>query len=145
MALPKIRAANKKQVFEILATEVARETGCAPRDIYNALLEKESIAGSGIGGGIAIPHAKLNCIQQRVITLMTLDTPVDFDALDGAPVDMVCFLASPESHGPVHLSTLSRISRLLNNAELCSKIRGTRDKEAVAELFANPEGWLIAA
>ena len=145
LALPLTRAASRKQVFEILASEVGQRTGCQPRDVYNALVEKEEIARSGIANGVAIPHVRLACIQQRFITLMTLERPVDFEAPDGQPSDLVCFLASPESEGPVHLSDLSKISRLLNNTELCGKLRGTRDKDAVTELFANPEGWLIAA
>lgn len=145
LALPKIRAAGRKQVFEILATEVGTAIGCAPRPLYETLIESEDLEGSGIGNGVAIPHLKLPGIAAPFVALVTLENPVEFDTPDGRPVDVVCLVLSPANNGPLHLRELSRVSRLFNNAELCSKIRDTRDSDIMARLFTDPEGWLIAA
>lgn len=145
MALPRIRAASRKQVYEILSEKAGASLGAAPRDIFNALTAHESDSPAGIGGGIAIAHLKMKGLGNSFFLLATLETPADFDALDGAPVDIVCLLLSPEENGPVHLQALSRISRLLNNTDLCGKLRDAQSEDMMAEIFANPDGWLIAA
>lgn len=145
LALPKIRAAGRKQVFEILATEIGRAIGCAPRALYDVLSENESHEPSGMGNGVAIPHLKLPTLPAPFLALATLDSAVDFNALDGKPVDIVCVVLSPAGNGPLHLRELSRVSRLFNNKELRDKIRDARDSDIMARLFTDPEGWLVAA
>ena len=145
LALSKIKASDRKQVFEIFAIEIGKILGCAPRSLYEALNQNESREGSGMSHGVAIPHMKMPGLPAPFIALATLDRPVEFNALDGMPVDIVCMVLSPISSGPLHLRELSRVSRLFNNAELCDKLRDTNDSNVMARLFTNPEGWLVAA
>jgi PTS system nitrogen regulatory IIA component len=144
--LPKIKAAGKKQVFETLAaTEMAGKSFCPPRLLYSHLTEQERIGASAIGDGIAIPHLQLPDIAARFIVLASLEEPVDFDAPDGKPVDLVCMLLSPKSDGPIHLRGLSRISRILKDDALCMKLRAAGNADEMHAVLMNPDGWLLAA
>ncbi len=145
IVLPRIKAASQKQALAILASEIAARINCSEELLLDGLIDKEEGSSSGTGDGVAIPHLKLSGIQGRFIALATLDTPVDFNAVDNKPVDVVCILLSPEQDGPVHLRGLSRISRMLKNKELCQRLRETDDKVVIQSLFDDPEGWSIAA
>lgn len=145
LALPRVKAGTRKQAFEILAGQVCKKIGYPAVVIFNALMAHERVSTSGIGNGVAIPHLRLERIQKRFIALSTLQNPIDFNASDNMPVDVICLLLSPESDGPIHLRGLSRISRLLKNQDLIDRIRETRDADIIVDLFANPEGWVMAA
>ena len=145
LALPKIKASNQNQVFEILAKETSAKIFHPKQSLLNLLIEQENISSSGIGDGVAIPHIKLNSIPSRFVMVATLETPVEFKSVDDRPVDILCLLASPERDGNIHLRGLSRISRIFKNRELCQKLRETDDPETMRTLINNPEGWLIAA
>lgn len=142
--LPKIKAANRKQVFEILAGEIAKKIHLDKKQLIGALIEKEIKSSSGTGDGVAIPHLKLPGLQGRFIALVTLKDGVDFKAVDDKPVDIVCLLLSPEED-LLHLRGLSRISRMFKNKDLCQRLRETDDIIVIEALFDNPEEWSIAA
>lgn len=118
-----LKAQSKKQALEGLAARAAALTGVSQRAVFDTLLERERLGTTGIGRGIAIPHGKMPEIDEIVGVFARLCAPVDFDAVDDEPVDLVFLLLAPESAGADHLKALARVSRLLRNGALCAKLR----------------------
>jgi PTS system nitrogen regulatory IIA component len=99
-------------------------------------LQREKLGSTGIGNGIAIPHGKLAKIERLFGLFARLDRPVDFDALDGQPVDLVFLLLAPEGAGADHLKALARVARLLRDRDIARKLRDSRDAEAIYAVLA---------
>jgi nitrogen PTS system EIIA component len=129
--LPALKANSKKQLLQLLAEKASEVTGLSEREIFDTILQRERLGSTGVGNGIAIPHGKLPGIKAITGVFARLDHPVEFEALDDQPVDMVFLLLAPEGAGADHLKALSRIARVLRDAETVSKIRGTRDAAAI--------------
>jgi len=129
--LPALKANSKKQLLQLLAEKAAAVTGLPEREIFDTILQRERLGSTGVGNGIAIPHGKLPGIEKIRGVFARLETPVDFEALDDQPVDLVFLLLAPEGAGADHLKALSRIARVLRDGEAVSKIRGTRDAAAI--------------
>ena len=127
--------ANKKQVLQELAKRAATVTGLKDRFIFDALLQRERLGTTGVGHGIAIPHGKLEGIDKLFGLFARLEKPVDFDAIDEQPVDLLFLLLAPEIAGADHLKALARVSRLLRNRTICDKIRGSNDGDALYALI----------
>src|SRR5215204_13638 len=136
--LPALRANNKKQVIQELAAKAAELTGQNDRDILEILLQREKLGSTGVGNGIAIPHGKLPKLGKLFGLFARLERPVDFEALDGQPVDLVFLLLAPEAAGADHLKALARVARLLRDAEVARKLRDSRDAEALYAVLAMP-------
>jgi PTS system nitrogen regulatory IIA component len=136
--IPALKANSKKQILQMLSEKAADVTGLPEREIFDTLLQRERLGSTGVGNGIAIPHGKLPGIKKITGVFARLDTPVDFEALDDQPVDLVFLLLAPESAGADHLKALSRIARLLRNHETVSKIRGTDDAAAIFTCLSSP-------
>jgi len=134
-----LRAGNKKQALQELARAAAELTAIEERAIFDALLERERLGTTGVGLGIAIPHAKMPELKRLYGLFARLDQPVDFDAIDEQPVDLIFVLLAPESAGADHLKALARISRLLRNQGVVEKLRGAESAEALFALLAEPE------
>jgi PTS system nitrogen regulatory IIA component len=132
--LVQFRATCKKQVLEDVADEASKKTGLPSREIFETLLDREKLGSTGVGNGIAIPHGKLAALENIVAMVAVLDKPVDFEAMDGQPVDIVFLLLAPENAGADHLKALSRVARVLREPETLAKIRDTNDKNAIYEL-----------
>lgn len=126
-----VRASSKKQVLHELAKQAAELTGVHERKIFDVLLERERLGTTGVGRGIAIPHGKLPDLDRLHGVFACLEQPVDFDAVDDRPVDLLFLLLAPESAGADHLKALARISRLLRDGTLCDELRGESDPEAL--------------
>jgi nitrogen PTS system EIIA component len=131
--IPSLRAASKKQVLQELSNAAAKMTGLESRRVFECLLQREKLGSTGLGQGIAIPHAKFSELDRVQGLFARLAHPVDFDAPDDQPVDLVFLLLAPESAGADHLKALARISRLLRDPALVGKLRGT---EGAAGLYA---------
>jgi len=134
-----LKAGSKKQALQDLANRAAEITGLDERTIFDALLERERLGTTGVGLGIAIPHAKLAQINRLYALFARLDHPIDFDAVDEQPVDLMFLLLAPESAGADHLKALARISRLLRNQAICEKLRGADSAEAIFALLSDTE------
>ena len=145
MIVPKLKATNQKEIFTALSKQAEKHLNISAKALGQLLLKKEEKIGSGIGDGVAIPHIQVRGPQKPFTTLITLDKPVEFQAKDNEPVDIICMILSPEADGPLHLRRLSRISRLLKNKTLDSKLREARDTHSIRTLLMDPEGWLMAA
>jgi len=121
--LSSLRATSKKQALQELARRAAELTGLHERTIFDVLLERERLGTTGVGRGIAIPHGKLPDLGRLYGVFAVLDQPVDFEAVDDQPVDLLFLLLAPESAGADHLKALARISRLLRDSALCDRLR----------------------
>ena len=138
--MPALKANSKKQLLQMLAERAALITGIPEREIFDTILQRERLGSTGVGNGIAIPHGKLNNLPSVIGIFARLDTPVDFEALDDEPVDLVFLLLAPEGAGADHLKALSRIARVLRDGETVAKVRGTSDAAAIHTLLSDTQG-----
>ncbi len=130
-----LRVTSKKQALQELAKRAAELTGQPERAIFEALVERERLGTTGVGNGIAIPHGKLADLDRLYGLFARIETPIDFDAIDEQPVDLICVLLAPETAGADHLKALARVSRLLRDRAVCDKLRGTDSAEAIRALL----------
>lgn len=130
-----LRVANKKQALQELARRAAELTGLkgsvGDREVFEVLLERERLGTTGVGSGIAIPHGKLPRLEGLHGLFAKLDRPIDFEAIDDQPVDLIFVLLAPESAGADHLKALARVSRLLRDRAVCEKLRGSETADAL--------------
>ncbi|HJN04168.1 MAG TPA: PTS IIA-like nitrogen regulatory protein PtsN [Alphaproteobacteria bacterium] len=133
-----LKASGKKQALQELAAQAAALTGESERAIFDVLLERERLGTTGVGNGIAIPHGKLASLDQLYGIFARLEQPIDFDAIDDQPVDLIFLLLAPESAGADHLKALARVSRLLRDRAICEKLRGSDDRDALFALLTEP-------
>lgn len=133
-----LKAANKKQVLQEMAHRAGQLTRLPERRIFETLLEREKLGSTGMGQGIAIPHGRVPGIQKMTGLFAQLDHPVDFDAMDDQPVDLVFLLLAPEDAGADHLKALARVSRLLRNQAVCEKLRGAPQAATLYALLTEP-------
>jgi len=144
--LPALKAANKKQALQELAAKAALLTGRAEREIFDILQQRERLGSTGIGNGVAIPHGKLPKLDKLVGLFARLEKPIEFEALDGHPVDLIFLLLAPEGAGADHLKALARIARLLRDSATAEKLRATTDADGIyALLTAAPPSTSNAA
>lgn len=133
-----LKASSKKQALQELSQQAAALTGLHERVIFDVLLQREKLGTTGIGRGIAIPHGKMQELERLHGIFARLPKPIDFDAIDEQPVDLIFLLLAPESAGADHLKALARISRLLRDDSVCEKLRGAEDPEALFALLTIP-------
>lgn len=136
--IPHLKASSKKQALQELADHAAEIVGQQERAIFDVLLERERLGTTGVGQGVAIPHGRLPNLDRLYGFFAHLDTPIDFDAIDEQPVDLIFLLLAPESAGADHLKALAKVSRLLRNKPICDKIRGTDSADAIYALLIEP-------
>lgn len=126
-----LKVTSKKQALQELSRRAADITGLHERQVFDVLMERERLGTTGVGNGIAIPHGKLGQLERLHGVFARLERPVDFQAIDEAPVDLIFLLLAPEESGADHLKALARVSRLLRDKTVCEKLRGTDTKEAL--------------
>lgn len=129
--LPALKASTKSQVLRALSEAAGEALNLDPRVIFDALHERERLGSTAIGSGVALPHAKIPGLEKLAGWVACLETPVDFDALDDQPVDLVVLLLAPESAGAEHLRVLAQLSRLARDREQCAALRGCANAGAL--------------
>ena len=129
--LPALRAKAKKSALQEMSERASTVSGLAAREIYDAVLQRERLGSTGVGNGIAIPHGKLISCTRIFGVFARLERPIEFEALDGAPVDLMFLLVAPEAAGADHLKALARIARALREPRIVAKLRATRDPSAL--------------
>ena len=137
--LPNLKAGSKKQALQDSARKAAELTGQHERAIFDVLLERERLGTTGVGHGIAIPHGKLPNLDRVHGVFARLERPIDFDAIDEQPVDLIFLLLAPEHAGADHLKALARVSRLLRDQSMCEKLRGSDSADAIYALLTQHE------
>jgi PTS system nitrogen regulatory IIA component len=125
--LPSLRANTKKQALQEISEKAGALSGLTAREIFDALLQRERLGSTGVGNGVAIPHGKLAKVKHIFGLFARLERPIDFDALDGAPVDLIFLLVAPETAGADHLKALAQVARMFRDPSFVAKIRATRD------------------
>lgn len=136
--VPALKVNNKKQVLQELSARAAELTGQSERAIFEILLQREKLGSTAVGNGVAIPHGKLSKLGRLFGLFARLERPIDFEALDGQPVDLVFLLLAPEGAGADHLKALARIARLLRDQDVAKKLRASRDAQAIYSVLALP-------
>ena len=127
----KLPATSKKQALQELAKRAANIANLGERLIFDALIERERLGTTGVGNGIAIPHGKLPGLDRLHGIFARLEKPIEFEAIDEQPVDLIFLLLAPECSGADHLKALARVSRLLRDRRTCEKLRGSKNPEAL--------------
>lgn len=126
-----VQGGSKKRLLETSSELIAEKIGQVdPGQIFEALIAREQLGSTGIGNGIAIPHCRIPRLQKTLGCLIKLKSPVDFDAIDREPVDLLFFLLVPENTLKGHLEALKTIAENFSNAEYCRGLRAANsDKE----------------
>lgn len=128
-------APNKKTLFQHLATMAERIHHVDAALVVERLTERERLGSTGFGGGIAIPHGKIDGLDHVVGLFARLAQPVDFASIDDEPVDLVFMLLSPTDAGASHLKALAQVSRVLRDRAFVAKLRGAATDDALYALF----------
>lgn len=133
--IAELKANSKKQAIQELSSKAAEVTGLSEREIFDTLLQRERLGSTGVGHGVAIPHGKLTRLDGLVGLFARLDKPVDFDALDDQPVDLIFLLLAPEGAGADHLKALARIARQLRDPAITEGLRASSDADTIYGLL----------
>lgn len=134
-----LRATSKKSLFQEVAHRLETMTGLDSRELCAALIERERLGSTGMGRGVAIPHCRIEGVEKIFGCFVRTSQPIDFEAVDGEPADLFYILVAPESAGSDHLKALARVSRVLRDGEVCQKLRGAKDANALRAVLSAPE------
>lgn len=122
---------SKKRLFQDLAEIAQAAYGLNASDTVDALQERESLGPTGVGHGVALPHARLHGLPKVVGVFVRLEKPLDFDSVDRQPVDLVFALFAPKDSGVDHLKALALVSRTMRDPAVCAKLRANTDPAAL--------------
>jgi len=117
------QTSSKKRLFRELAEQADECYGLNANTVIDALLDRETLGPTGVGNGIALPHARLEGLDKVVSVFIRLEKPLDFGSVDRQPVDLVFGLFAPQDAGVEHLKALALVSRTLRNQSICAKLR----------------------
>ena len=139
-----VHATSLKQLFQEVSRCLVENAAAAgitlvDRDIINAALERERLGSTGVGNGVAVPHARLENLEQVMTVFARLETPLEFKAVDDRPVDLVVFILAPENAGSAHLRALAKVSRLLRSQDMRQRLRAAPSAEAVFALISDDQ------
>lgn len=131
---------SKKRLFQDLGDIAHSAYGLDATQTVDALQERESLGPTGVGHGVALPHARLHGLTGVVGVFLRLERTLDFDAVDRQPVDLVFALFAPKDSGVEHLKALALVSRTLRNPEICAKLRANTDPAALHAVLTEAQG-----
>jgi PTS system nitrogen regulatory IIA component len=135
----KTGASSKRQALHSVATAASHAIGLEESKVFDALMERETLGSTGLGAGVAVPHARLDGIDRVQAVFVRLDTPVPYDAVDDRPVDLIFALFAPPRDGADHLRALAAVSRALRSAKMREQLRQARTVDAIHALFVRNE------
>jgi len=139
-------AGSKKRILQDLAALLSAGIPLhTQNDIFDALVSRERLGSTGLGKGVAIPHGRMSSLTAPVCGFIKLDTPVDFDASDGQPVDLIFALLVPEDSTEEHLQVLSTIAEIFSNPAICASLRDCRSGQCILEQLYQWESQRISA
>ncbi len=130
---------SKKRLFQDLAEVAAGMYGIDPAQAVDALQEREGLGPTGVGHGIALPHARIDGLDRVVGVFFRLERPLDFGSVDRQPVDLVFALFAPREAGVEHLKALALVSRTMRNADRCAKLRANTDPVTLHAILTEGE------
>jgi PTS system nitrogen regulatory IIA component len=129
---------SKRQLFDLLAKTASVACSHDQAAILAAIVEREDLGSTGLGNGIAIPHGKIKGLRGVTAVFARLETPIDFEAMDDQPVDLVMLLLAPIGAGADHLKALSRVARLLRTESIVQDLRTTDDRRRIHAILTAP-------
>ncbi len=143
--LPQLKCATKKQLLQDVSQHLAGFVAIDQRIIFETFFTREKLGSTGLGQGIAIPHGRIPGLKQVVGLFAKLATPIAYDSVDGAPVDLVFALLSPEHAGADHLTALAKVSRVLRQPSSLSRLRATNTAEGLYAVLTDPPAAAASA
>lgn len=135
---------SKKRLFHDLGELAETCYGLSATDVIDALIEREGLGPTGVGQSIALPHARISGLDRVVGMFVRLEKPLNFDAVDRQPVDLVFALLAPENAGVDHLKALALVSRTLRNASVCAKLRANHDPATLHTILTEQQATQAA-
>jgi PTS system nitrogen regulatory IIA component len=139
-SLVNVPGGSKKKALEQIANLIHKEVlDLEMQDVFEALIAREKLGSTGFGNGIAIPHCRLKGCTLPISALMHLDAPIDFDAIDGAPVDLLFVLLVPEAATDAHLELLRQIASMLDRKEVRDRLRSAPSNEALYQVVLDEQ------
>lgn len=137
-------ASSKKRLLHDVGELAHSAYGYDTSAVIEALMERETLGPTGVGHGVALPHARLSSVTDMTAAFILLEKPVDFDAVDRQPVDVVMALFAPQEAGVEHLKALALVSRTLRNPDLCKKLRANHDASTLYALLTSDQNTQAA-
>ncbi len=134
--IPDLRAPGKKLALQKICERAAKDAGLDAHDLFEAVLERERLGSTGVGGGVAIPHARVAGLNGVRGWFARLETPIEYESIDDEPVDLMFLLLAPEEAGAEHLKALARVSRLFRREDVRQRLRETHSGSAAYALLA---------
>lgn len=132
---PALVASNKRALFNAVAQIASQRLQLDVNEFVTALLDREKLGSTGFGNGVAIPHGRVPALRRIYGLVAHLSEPIDYKAIDGAPVDLIFLLLSPPDAGADHLKALAAISRAVRHAPTVEKLRGARSGDALTAVL----------
>ena len=136
---PRVNAADKRQAFAVIGEIAGRSYGLKPATVVNALVRREAQGSTGVGHGVATPHARLRGLDRIRGVFVRLESPIEFGSLDEQPVDLLFALLAPEESSATHLQALAKVSRLLRSGELRAQLRAASGLDAIHALLVRDQ------
>ena len=132
-----VQCTSKKRALEMISEIVAMRTGQNPTELFECMLSREKVGSTGIGNGIAIPHARMQSTDQAVAVLLQCESPIEFDSIDNRPVDLLFALLVPDAQCKEHLKTLSSMAERLNNKQVLKLLRKAKSDQELYDIMVN--------
>ena len=137
----RLNAASKRQALSIVAEIASRSLGVKPAEILAKLMQRERLGSTGVGYGVAVPHARLKGLERMHGVFVRLEAPIEFGAVDEQPVDLIFALLAPADHPAEHLRALAKVSRALRRSDLRQQLRQAHSADAIrARMAHEPRG-----
>ena len=133
---------SKKRLLEYIAEKAASELDLQQADIFNSLLERERLGSTGLGSGFAVPHARLNHLQQTHACFVKLPQAINYDAIDRQPVDLIFALLIPEAATEEHLQILASLARIFSDETVCDTIRSVDNVETILDVIKQADSQM---
>ena len=130
---------SKKRLFHDLGALAESSYSYSSTEVIEALIEREGLGPTGVGNGIALPHARLESVAGVTGIFMRLEKPLDFDAVDRQPVDLIFALLAPVNAGVEHLKALALVARTMRDRDVCTKLRANTDAATLHTILTEAE------
>ena len=135
---------SKKRLIQSVGELVSEAYGLELKEVTNVLTERENLGATGVGSGVALPHARLDCLEEVVGAFVLLEKPIDFGSFDNQPVDLIFALFAPQNAGVEHLKSLALVSRTLRKKSFCAKLRSNKDSSTLFAILTSDQSEAVA-
>ncbi|OAN16535.1 PTS sugar transporter [Photobacterium jeanii] len=132
-----VHCSSKKRALEIISEIAAQRLDQNPQPLFECMLNREKMGSTGIGNGIAIPHGRITHSDEAIAILIQCDNPIEFDAIDNQPVDLLFALLVPDAQCKEHLKTLSSMAEKLSDKQICKQLRTAKSDQELYQIMTN--------